>query len=63
MLASQHDFAVRPETKAANGPCAALPTVPGVGPKTAAAPMTLVGVSMFCGHDEPAAHAGLAPYN
>ncbi|OUO45389.1 hypothetical protein B5F79_09800 [Olsenella sp. An285] len=41
----------------------ALPTVPGVGPKTAAALVTLVDVSMFRSHDELAAYAGLAPCN
>ncbi|HJF45788.1 transposase [Thermophilibacter provencensis] len=41
----------------------ALLTVPGVGPKTAAALVTLVDVSLFRGHDELAAHAGLAPCN
>ena len=41
----------------------ALLTVPGVGPKTAAALVTLVDVSMFRSHDELAAYAGLAPCN
>lgn len=39
----------------------ALPAVPGVGPKTAAALVTLVDVSVFRSHDELAAYAGLAP--
>ena len=37
--------------------------MPGVGPKTAAALVTLVDASMFRGHDELAAYAGLAPCN
>ena len=41
----------------------ALLTVPGVGPKTAAALVTLVDVSMFRSHDELAAYTGLAPCN
>ena len=41
----------------------ALLTVPGVGPKTAAALVTLVDASMFRSHDELAAYAGLAPCN
>lgn len=41
----------------------ALLTVPGVGPKTAAALVTLVDVSLFRGHDELAAYTGLAPCN
>lgn len=41
----------------------ALLTVPGVGPKTAAALVTLVDISMFRSHDELAAYAGLAPCN
>ena len=41
----------------------ALLTVPGIGPKTAAALVTLVDVSMFRGHDELAAYTGLAPRN
>ena len=41
----------------------ALLTVPGIGPKTAAALVTLADVSLLRGHDELAAHAGLAPCN
>lgn len=41
----------------------ALLTVPGVGPKTAAAFVTLVDVSLFRGHDELAAHTGFVPCN
>lgn len=41
----------------------ALLTVPGIGPKTAAALVTLVDVSLFRGHDELAAYTGLAPCN
>lgn len=37
--------------------------MPGVGPKTAAALVTLVDVSMFRSHDELAAYTGLAPCN
>ena len=39
----------------------ALLTVPGIGPKTAAALVTLVDVSLFRGHNELAAYTGLAP--
>lgn len=46
-----------------DGTYEALLTVPGVGPKTAAALVTLVDVSMFRSHDELAAYAGLAPCN
>lgn len=41
----------------------ALLTVPGIGPKTAAALVTLVDISLFRSHDELAAYAGLAPCN
>lgn len=41
----------------------ALPTVPGVGPKTAAALVALADISLFRSHDELAAYAGLAPCN
>lgn len=41
----------------------ALLTVPGVGPKTAAALVALVDISLFRSHDELAAYAGLAPCN
>ena len=46
-----------------DGTYEALLTVPGVGPKTAAALVTLVDVSMFRSHDELAAYTGLAPCN
>ena len=35
--------------------------MPGVGPKAAAALVTLVDISMFRGHDELASYCGLAP--
>lgn len=38
-----------------------LLTVPGVGPKTAAALVTLVDISLFRSHDELASYCGLAP--
>ena len=38
-----------------------LLTVPGVGPKAAAALVTMVDVSMFRSHDELASYCGLAP--
>lgn len=38
-----------------------LPTVPGIGPKTAAALVTSVDVSMFRGHDKLASYCGVAP--
>lgn len=38
-----------------------LLTVPGIGPKTAAALVTSVDVSMFRGHDELASYCGVAP--
>ena len=38
-----------------------LLTVPGVGPKAAAALVTLVDISMFRSHDELASYCGLAP--
>lgn len=41
----------------------ALLTVPGVGPKTAAALVALADISLFRSHDELAAYAGLAPCN
>ena len=41
----------------------ALLTVPGVGPRTAAALVTLVDASLFRSHDELAAYTGLAPCN
>lgn len=36
-------------------------TVPGIGPKTAAALVTSVDISMFRGHDELASYCGVAP--
>lgn len=36
-------------------------TVPGIGPKTAAALATSIDVAMFRGHDELASHCGLVP--
>ena len=36
-------------------------TVPGIGPKTAAALVTSVDISMFRGHDELARYCGAAP--
>ena len=41
----------------------ALPTAPGVEPKTAATLVTLVNVSMFRRHNELAAYTGLVPCN
>lgn len=38
-----------------------LLTVPGIGPKTAAALVTSVDISMFRGHDELASYCGVAP--
>lgn len=38
-----------------------LLTVPGIGPKTAAALVTSVDISMFRSHDELASYCGLAP--
>lgn len=51
------------DSLAGDGTYEALLTVPGVGPKTAAALMTLVDISLFRSHDELAAYAGLAPCN
>lgn len=36
-------------------------TVPGIGPKTVAALVTSVDISMFRGHDELASYCGVAP--
>lgn len=41
--------------------CECLLTVPGIGPKTAAALVTSVDISMFRGHDELASYCGAAP--
>lgn len=38
-----------------------LLTVPGIGPKTAAALVTSIDISMFRGHDELASYCGIAP--
>ncbi len=38
-----------------------LLTVPGIGPKTAAALVTSIDISMFRGHDELASYCGVAP--
>ena len=38
-----------------------LLTVPGIGPKTAAALVTSVDISMFRDHDELASYCGVAP--
>lgn len=51
------------DSLAGDGTYEALLTVPGVGPKTAAALVTLVDISLFRSHDELAAYAGLAPCN
>ena len=38
-----------------------LLTVPGIGPKTAAALVTSIDISAFRGHDELASYCGVAP--
>ena len=38
-----------------------LLAIPGIGPKTAAAPVTAVDISLFGSHREPAGHRGAAP--
>ena len=38
-----------------------LLAIPGIGPKTAAAPVTAVGISLFGSHREPAGYRGAAP--
>ena len=35
--------------------------IPGIGPKTAAAPVTAVDISLFASHREPAGYRGAAP--
>ena len=51
------------DSLAGDGTYEALLAVPGVGPKTAAALVTLVDITLFRSHDELAAYAGLAPCN
>lgn len=41
--------------------CESLLTIPGIGPKTAAAPVAAVDISLFGSHHEPAGHCGVAP--
>ena len=38
-----------------------LLAIPGIGPKTAAAPVTAVDISLFGSHREPAGYRGAAP--
>lgn len=41
--------------------CESPLAIPGIGPKTAAAPVTAVGISLFGSHREPAGYRGAAP--
>lgn len=49
------------EALAGDEVCESLLTIPGIGPKTAAALVTAVDISLFGSHHELASYCGVAP--